>query len=48
MAACLGIPTPELPHVNVSPQRDAVLDPGGRARLEEHFASDLALYEAAL
>lgn len=48
MASCLGIPKPELPQVNVSPQREAGLDPKGRARLEEHFASDLALYESAL
>jgi hypothetical protein len=48
MASCLGIPTPNLPHVNVSPRREAGLDPAGRARLEEHFASDLALYESAL
>lgn len=48
MASCLGIRTPELPHVNVSPQREPDLDARGRARLEEYFASDLALYESAL
>lgn len=48
MASCLGIPTPELPKINVSPQREAGLDAQGRARLEAHFASDLALYESAL
>jgi len=48
MASCLGIPTPELPQINVSPQREAGLDAKGRARLEAHFASDLALYESAL
>lgn len=47
MAERLGIPKPDLPHVNVSPRREAELDPQGRARLEAHFASDLALYEAA-
>jgi hypothetical protein len=48
MASRLGIATPKLPQVNVSPRREADLDAGGRARLEEHFASDLALYESAL
>jgi Sulfotransferase family len=48
MADKLGVPTPALPHVNVSPRRELDLDETGRARLEEFFAADRALYESAL
>ncbi len=48
MASCLGIKTPALPKVNVSPQRDLDLDAATRARLEAYFAPDLALYDSAL
>jgi hypothetical protein len=48
MAERLGVPTPHLPAVNVSPKREPDLDPAGRARLEEFFAADRALYQSAL
>ncbi len=47
MAERLGIPKPELPTVNVSPDRQTIISPSTRARLEEHYAEHLALYEAA-
>jgi hypothetical protein len=49
MAGCLGVDVPEVGRVNVSPTRpggDAV-DPAVRRMLEDHFAADLAVYEAA-
>ncbi len=47
MAERIGIPTPRLRPANVSPDRQTVISPATRSRLEEHFAEHLALYEAA-
>ena len=47
MAARLGIDPPVLDRANVSPARDTDLDDAVRARLETHYAADLAVYEAA-
>jgi hypothetical protein len=47
MADRLGIAPPELDRTNVSPAREGDVDPGVRAMLEEHYADDLALYEAS-
>jgi hypothetical protein len=33
---------------NVSPAREGEMDARTRVRLEEHFAADLAVYEAAI
>ena len=48
MAERLGIAPPELDRTNVSPARDADVDPGVRAMLEQHFADDVRLWESAL
>lgn len=48
MAAKLGIDPPEIDRANVSPSRDADIDPGVRALLEQHYADDLRLYEKGL
>ena len=48
MAERLGIPAPVLEPTNVSPARDGEIDPATRARLEQHFAADLAVYEQAV
>ena len=47
MAERIGIPTPQLQPINVSPSRQTSISPVTRARLEEHYADHLALYEAA-
>jgi hypothetical protein len=48
MADRLGIDPPAIDRANVSPSRDADVDPAVRALLEEHFADDVRLYESAL
>jgi len=48
MAEQLGIAPPVLEPTNVSPARQGEMDAGTRARLEEHYARDLGLYESAL
>jgi Sulfotransferase family len=48
MAERLGIAAPVLEPTNVSPVRQGEMDAATRARLEEHFADDLAIYEQAL
>jgi hypothetical protein len=48
MAARLGIEPPALDETNVSPARRVDLDDDVRARLEEHYAADLAIYAQAL
>ena len=48
MAERLGIAAPVLEPTNVSPAREGEMDAATRARLEEHFAEDLAIYEAAI
>lgn len=48
MAGRLDIAPPELDAANVSPARDAAVDPGVRAMLETHYADDVRLYESAL
>ena len=48
MAGKLGIEPPHLTPANVSPPRDAVIDAAVRARLEEHFADDLRVYDSAI
>lgn len=48
MAGRLDIAPPELDAANVSPARDAEVDPGVRAMLETHYADDVRLYESAL
>ena len=47
MADCLGIAVPDIPTVNTSPERDVTVAPVTRRRLEDHFAADVVLYEAA-
>jgi hypothetical protein len=47
MAERLGIAPPTLEPTNVSPARDDAMDPATRARLEEFYARDLAIYERA-
>ncbi len=47
MSDCLGIAVPDIPTVNTSPERDVTVTPVTRRRLEEHFAADVTLYEAA-
>ena len=47
MAERIGIPKPHLRPINVSPDRRTIISPATRARLEEHYAEHLALYEAA-
>jgi hypothetical protein len=47
MAERLGQPRPDLARANVSPQRPADLPAPLRARLEEHLAADVALWEGA-
>ena len=47
MSQRLGIDPPVLGRANVSPDREARCDDACRRRLEEHFAADLALYDAA-
>ena len=47
MAERLGVSTPDLSAVNASPERQGTLTPAVRARLEEHLADDVALYESA-
>jgi len=47
MSERLGIPAPALDPTNVSPAREGEMDAATRARLEEHFARDLAIYESA-
>ena len=46
MSERLGIPAPALEPTNVSPAREGEMDAATRARLEEHFAKDLAIYES--
>jgi hypothetical protein len=48
MAERIGIPKPRLRPANVSPDRQTIVSPVTRSRLEEHYATHLALYEAAL
>ena len=48
MAERLEIPPPVLDTANVSPARDAQVDPGVRALLEAHYADDVRVYESAL
>jgi len=48
MAGRLEIAPPDLDLTNVSPERDATVDPATRAMLEAHFADDVRLYESAL
>jgi len=48
MAGKLEIDTPTLKRVNTSPDRDLAVPASLRARLEERYAKDVALYEAAL
>jgi len=48
MATKIGIVTPQLRPANVSPDRETVIAASTRARLEEHYAGHLALYEGAL
>jgi hypothetical protein len=48
MAERLEIAPPELDPTNVSPARDAEVDPGVRAMLEAHYADDVRLWESAL
>jgi hypothetical protein len=48
MAAKIGIPTPPLKPANVSPDRQTVVAPSTRVRLEEFYARHLELYEAAI
>jgi len=48
MADRLGIAAPALGPTNVSPAREGEMDAATRALLEEHFAKDLAAYEAAI
>jgi len=47
MAERIGIPKPQLRPANVSPDRQTIITPRTRARLEEHLAEHMALYEAA-
>lgn len=46
MAELAGVDI-ELDQVNVSPKRDVEITASARAKLEEFYATDLALYEAA-
>ena len=48
MAERLGITAPVLEPANVSPARDVEMDAATRARLEAHYAKDLAIYEQAI
>jgi len=48
MADRLGIAPPALEPTNVSPERSGELDATTRARLEEHYAADLEIYEQAI
>ncbi len=48
MSERLGIAAPTLEPTNVSPAREGEMDAATRARLEEHFARDLAIYESAI
>ena len=48
MSRQLGIDPPVLEPTNVSPARQGQMDAPTRVRLEEHFAADLAVYEAAI
>ena len=48
MAERLGIAAPALEPTNVSPAREGEMDPATRARLEEHYAHDLTIYELAI
>jgi hypothetical protein len=48
MAERLGIAPPVLEPTNVSPARDGEMDAATRARLEDHYANDLTIYEQAL
>lgn len=47
MSERLGIAPPALEPTNVSPSRDGELDEATRRLLEEHYARDLEVYEAA-
>jgi hypothetical protein len=47
MAERLAIGRPVLEPANVSPAREGEIDAATRARLEEHFAEDLKVYEQA-
>jgi Sulfotransferase family len=47
MAERLGIAPPALEETNVSPARQVDLDADVRARLEEHYAADLVIYDSA-
>lgn len=47
MAERLGVTTPDLSAVNASPERQGDLTPAVRARLEQHLAADVTLYESA-
>jgi hypothetical protein len=47
MAERIGIPKPQLRPANVSPDRQTIISPSTRSRLEQHYAEHLALYEAA-
>jgi hypothetical protein len=48
MSERLAIAAPVLEATNVSPAREMGMDDATRARLEEHFARDLAIYESAI
>jgi hypothetical protein len=47
MSERLGIAPPDLAETNVSPARPVDLDAAVRARLEQYYAADLAIYEQA-
>ncbi|WP_137292618.1 hypothetical protein [Nocardioides dongxiaopingii] len=47
MAGRLGVAVPELPRVNVSPRSGSGIATTTRALLEQHFADDVALHDAA-
>lgn len=48
MADRLGIEPPTIDRANVSPPREADVDPGVRRLLEEFYADDLRLWESSL
>ena len=47
MSQQLGIDPPALEPTNVSPSREGEVDAAARGRLEEFYAADVAIYEAA-
>ena len=47
MADRIGMTPPRLKQTNVSPPRSYVISPAVRSRLEDHYAGQAALYEAA-